>query len=79
MCLNLDSLLIPDPRAPPISHLDILSLGHSHEVKCEDLQSLERKCVPGTGYEGISDISDPVHGEGDDEDVDDSNFVDDEV
>ena len=54
-------------------------MGHSHEVKCEDLQSLERKCVPGTGYEGISQVSDPVHGQGDDEDVDDSNFVDDRV
>ena len=60
-------------------YLYVLCLRHSHQVKCEDLQSLERKCVPGTGYEGIPHVSDPVHGEGDDENVDDSNPLDDEV
>ena len=54
-------------------------MSHSHQVKGEDLESLEREGVPGAGDEGVADISHPVHGEGEDEDVDDADFLQDPV
>ena len=72
--------LIPQIKFLPLDcHLDVGGLCHPHEVECEHLQSLEGECVPSTGDEGVAYISDPVHGEGQDEHVDDSNLLQDPI
>ena len=53
-----------------LSYLDIVSHGHAQQVQGEHLQSLKWEGVPGAVDEGVTKISDTVHAEGQDEDVD---------
>merc|ERR1719270_203231 len=55
-------------------NLDILCHGNSEKIHGEHFQSFKREGKPGTLYEGISNISDSVHEESQDEYIDNTNL-----
>ena len=65
MTKTMASLLV----SKRIIHLDVSRHSNHEEVQRENLEGLEGEGKPGAGDVRVPDVSDPVHGEGEDEHI----------